>query len=289
MRLYTSLEEENEEGCVCLKLFQTGISNLAYANFCIKRASSKDNFKKWTDIKIISWEGESLEKLPVIKDYTIESGVYYKYSIDFIESNGTRVYKGQTTNIIKRDFEFSYLLGENGRQLKLKFDNKINSFSHQVSDSKNDTIGSKYPFITRNGMMDYKSFPLEGLISFHMDEQYSFISQQEILNMQEDVYRRYIDEDKNSYDIVTRENIVKIELPQQEQTTTDTNNSSNSNSGAESSETQENTENTNPSETEESTGSSEEEKTENTETSEEGKTESSENNNTPKVETISHV
>ena len=39
-----------------------------------------------------------------------------------------------------------------------------------VLETKSNTIGSKYPFVTRNGKVDYKEFSISGLISYQMDD-----------------------------------------------------------------------------------------------------------------------
>ena len=52
---------------------------------------------------------------------------------------------------ISREYNYSFLLGENGQQLKLKYNNKVSSFKHNVLAQKQDTIGGKYPKIFRNG------------------------------------------------------------------------------------------------------------------------------------------
>lgn len=72
-------------------------------------------------------------------------------------------------------YEDAFLVGNN-KQLKIKYNPKINNLKRQLQESKVDTIGSKYPFIVRNGAVDYFSFPLGGLISYHMDDQKSFSS-----------------------------------------------------------------------------------------------------------------
>ena len=41
-------------------------------------------------------------------------------------------------------------------------------------ESKVDTIGSKHPFIFRNGNVGYKEFSISGLISLQMDEENLF-------------------------------------------------------------------------------------------------------------------
>jgi hypothetical protein len=45
-------------------------------------------------------------------------------------------------------------------------------------ESKVDTIGSKYPFVFRNGNVGYKEFPISGLISFLTDENKLFIPEE---------------------------------------------------------------------------------------------------------------
>ena len=70
------------------------------------------------------------------------------------------------------EWEHAFLLESTGngklsgtKQLKLKFDFQISSYKTNISESKTDTIGSKYPFIRRNGNMYYRSFPITGTIT----------------------------------------------------------------------------------------------------------------------------
>jgi hypothetical protein len=41
-------------------------------------------------------------------------------------------------------------------------------------ESKVNTLGSKYPFIFKNGYVDYKEFPISGLLSLVSDENGKF-------------------------------------------------------------------------------------------------------------------
>jgi hypothetical protein len=41
----------------------------------------------------------------------------------------------------------------------------MTSFKNNILESKVNTIGSKYPYIFRNGSVKYKEFPIAGLIS----------------------------------------------------------------------------------------------------------------------------
>lgn len=190
----TFIAQEEEEGRIGLKLYlnddtpQTDI-------FIITRADSKDNFQTWTDIKWIFCNDTIINQLPMIFDYTIESGVWYKYSVQtykYNEEAGMHIRGIMNTMALPvlREFEFAYLIGEGGRQLKLQYNNNMNSYVYNYSDSKTDTIGGKYPFITRNGNMKYRTIPINGLISFNMDEQELFTNDTE-LYIYPDIITRY--------------------------------------------------------------------------------------------------
>lgn len=175
----TNKNKEFEEGRIGLKLYLAD-SALMNENLCIRRASSKDNFAKWEDIKIINCIAKKINSLPMIYDYTAESGVWYKYGVQTISTSGYRRPLNITEIPTLREYNFSYLLGEGGRQLKLKFDNVLNSYVYNYSESKTDTIGGQFPFITRNGNMKYRTIPVNGLISFNMDEQELFTSDKDL-------------------------------------------------------------------------------------------------------------
>ena len=85
-----------------------------------------------------------------------------------------------------REFQYSFLLGENNQQLKLKFDNTMQSFKIQQLESKMETIGSKYPIVTRNAAVEYKTFPIAGLISFQMDDNKLFCTRSDVYGEQID-------------------------------------------------------------------------------------------------------
>ena len=179
----TCIEKEEEEGRIGIKFYMNG-SNPYNGNICLRRASSKDNYTEWYDIKIVPCINEVVNNLPVIFDNSIESGVWYKYAVQIIDTKGVRSLMnpddgGLITPII-RDFHYSYLIGEGGRQLCLRYNNTMGNYAYSFSDTKTDTIGGRYPYITRNGNMKYRSFPINGLISFNMDENHLFITDKEI-------------------------------------------------------------------------------------------------------------
>lgn len=171
----TSISQEEEEGRICLKLYSNSIVPYS-GNICIRRSSSKTNFTLWEDIKIIVCRDKDINSFPCFFDYTIESGVWYKYGVQPISKDGVRGLLTTMQSPVIRNFNYSFLLGENNQQLKLQFNNDMGNFKINMSEGRTDTIGSKYPFITRNGNPNYKTFPVNGLISFNMDENNLFIT-----------------------------------------------------------------------------------------------------------------
>ena len=139
-------------------------------SFLISRACSKDDYA-WMEIKRFS--AESLDpKEWNLKDCTIEQGYTYKYSLQ--QYNQYNIYSGRViSKEIYADFEHAYLF-DGQQQFKISYDPKITNFKSNLLENKIDTIGSKYPFILRNGNVNYKSFDIQGLISLRSDEEHLF-------------------------------------------------------------------------------------------------------------------
>ena len=188
----TSIHLEEEEGRIGIK-FYAAIDEGYSGNLCIRRADSRDNFKTWTDVYLYTCKQESINLIPIFYDYTVESGVWYKYGVQVISTNGDRGQIVVVSNPILRNFEYSFLLGENNQQLKLMFDNNMNNFKYQIYDSNIDPIGSKYAKITRNANTYYRTFPLNGLISFWMDENKLFCNKKIVYKYSDivDLYNNY--------------------------------------------------------------------------------------------------
>ena len=79
----TSIDLEEDEGRIGLKLYSTD-TNLYSGNICIRRSSQEDNFATWEDITIFTLKGQAINDYPIIYDYTIQSGVWYKYGVQSI-------------------------------------------------------------------------------------------------------------------------------------------------------------------------------------------------------------
>lgn len=134
--------------------------------FLISRASSKTGwvYEEFRRFNLQSILPESWSML----DCTIEHGVSYKYSLQQYNENG--VYSERIeSNVVQAKFDDAFLY-DGQKQLCIKFNPKVSTFKTDLAEQKTETIGSKHPFIMRNGNVGYKEFSIGGLISYMMDE-----------------------------------------------------------------------------------------------------------------------
>lgn len=182
-------------GCIVLHLKNESGQDSFVGNITIRRASSENNFTIWEDIHTESFEENSVLDYTWY-DYTIKSGIYYKYIAQKRSSIGNRgiaIHAQNEPFMIL--FDDMYLTGD-GKQLNIRFDPSINSFKRTVSESRTDTIGSKYPYIKKNGAIEYKQFPIGGTITHLMDPSHLIASKEEIFK---DSLNNYNEFNKNKY------------------------------------------------------------------------------------------
>ena len=162
--------KDKRNGRIGLHILGT-TSQIFVGSITIRRSSSKTNFSVWEDVHTeILDTGTSLDY--TWYDGTIQSGVWYKYCAQKRNSRGHRGVIIELKDPIMMDFEDIYISAE-GLQLNVNLNPEISQYSHNVIESRNDTIGSKYPFIKRNGNVDYRVFSLSGIVSaFMSNEQY---------------------------------------------------------------------------------------------------------------------
>ena len=164
----------------------------------IRRTSSESNFAEWEDVhNVLLTEAKELDY--TWYDYTIKSGVWYKYCVQKRNRRNDRGVIVATKEPVMAYFEDVFLT-HGGRQLKLKFDATVSSFKYNVLESKIDTLGSQYPFIRRNGHAKYRTFPITGLITSFCDEAGLFTTKQDIYGNTLSLYEKYNDDnDINEY------------------------------------------------------------------------------------------
>ena len=188
-----------ENACINLNLIgekrENGSDYAISGKFLLSRASSLDNYATWLPISQFTMTGE-LPQAFLFRDYTISQGATYIYSLQ--QHNDYGIYSNRLlTKYITAQFEDAYLF-DGERQLRIRFNPKVSSFKTVVQESKKTTLGAKHPFIFRSGAVEYKEFPVTGLISYMMDNDEFFLSKSKDL---------YINNWENTTDI-TDENIL---------------------------------------------------------------------------------
>ena len=157
-------------------------------SFLISRSDDKSNFTIWDEITRFNLVGQAPSSW-TWKDFTVEHGVKYRYALQQYNENNLysekilSVYLDDFDNEIKEPLEVYFedaFLYDGEIQLKVKYNPRVSSFKTDLMEAKIDTIGSKYPFIFRNGAVEYKEFPISGLISYLSDEENLFATDEEL-------------------------------------------------------------------------------------------------------------
>lgn len=176
--LEVSLNEDN--GYIDVNLVgikdDNGLETLTTGAFLLSRASEDSNYSAWGELSRFKLIAQTPSRL-LWRDFTVEQGKNYKYSLQ--QYNENNLYSDRLlSDIIYSNFEDAFLY-DGEKQLRIKYNPKVSSFKVDVLEAKADTIGSQYPFITRNGRAYYKEFPISGLISYYMDSDGLFLPAQE--------------------------------------------------------------------------------------------------------------
>ena len=200
---------DNFNGCAIITL-KNEITTALGTNIVIRRASSNDNFHYWEDMYTTLIPANTMINF-TWKDYTIESGVWYKYSAVKRNKQNFRSTSVEINDPILANFEDIFLTtGQN--QLKIKFDPQITNYSRVVSESLTETIGSKYPFIRRNGNVGYRTFSIAGTISYFsdIDQNLMHASRQETYGESATLYNQYNkDNNINLYNDIIQEKVFR--------------------------------------------------------------------------------
>ena len=179
-----------DEGYVDLTLKgvinEFGLEEPETGTYVICRTSQEED-NVWNEIVRFKLEAEVPSRF-LWRDFTVQQGINYTYSIQQYNNLGlysdrilNKVYDEDgnlKTGPIFADFEDMFLF-DGTRQLKVKYNPSVSGINKNIQESKMETIGSKYPFIFRNGSIDYKEFPISGLISYLMDEANLFLNEEE--------------------------------------------------------------------------------------------------------------
>ena len=167
-----------DNGCVELYIAPTKSKNSVISgSFALVRTSNKSNFNTWNEVYKFSYLNTTISQdrpTKIWEDCTVEQGEEYLYAIQAFNSRNLYSNRLLVKNgAIKVDFIDAFLY-DGKRQLKIQFNPKIASLKETVLETKMDTIGSQYPFILRNGYVNYKELSISGLISLLSDDSGKF-------------------------------------------------------------------------------------------------------------------
>ena len=170
-----------DNGYISINLIGEKIDNMEIpvtGAFLLTRACEDTNYQVWDEVSRFKLAGQ-IPSRHLWKDFTVEQGKHYQYSLQQYNDDG--LYSNRMlSEIIYSDFEDAFLF-DGKRQLKIKYNPKVSSLKKDLLETRTDTIGGKHPFIFRNGRVYYTEFPISGLISYQMDEENLFLSEEDYL------------------------------------------------------------------------------------------------------------
>ena len=147
-------------------------------SFILVRKEVNNEKSIWNQLLSFTLINEEITRQLYI-DYTVESGKIYQYAIQQYNSKNLYSVRTIASDLIKVDYEYCYLT-DCKRQLKIKYNPKIAKIKADILEQKVNTIGNQYPFIFRNGIVNYKEFTISGLLSHLADENECFITKEEL-------------------------------------------------------------------------------------------------------------
>lgn len=164
-------QQEYENGYVKISISS---STPVAGQYVLERTS---NGYEWNLLAHFSMSDQSNLEDFVWLDKSVEQGVKYTYAIRAIyeDIRSERI----LSNPIVAEFEHMFL-GDGEKQLKIEYNPKVSSFKNTILEQKTDTIGGQYPFFFRNNQVKYKEIPISGLISYQIDSNNFFITDQEL-------------------------------------------------------------------------------------------------------------
>lgn len=177
--LKLSAAADNDNGCINLTITALDPNKVLNGEYIISRFNGKNEWQDFFQFKMISNINPIIKK----KDWWVEQGIEYQYSLQKVNQHNIRTQRFLSEKVVC-NFEDMFL-SDNERVLKIQFSPEVSSFKAHIIESKVDTIGSKYPFIFRNGNVNYKEFPIGGKISYLMDKDFLFMNNKD-LNLLED-------------------------------------------------------------------------------------------------------
>ncbi len=181
-----SAESDVEYGRMKVNISST---DAYFGHITIRRTSSKSDYTVWEDIH----QATIADSHPLNYtwyDYTVESGVWYKYCAQRRNIRGDRGPIITIRRPIMIELNDIFLTRKD-IQFRVRYNPDISSFKYTYSEAKTDTLGSQFPYFRRNGNIKYREFPIGGLITAFCDDQGVFLNKDNIYKIAKDDYDTY--------------------------------------------------------------------------------------------------
>lgn len=163
-------EMNNEDGVVTLHI--NASADLQGGIFYVKRLSSLDKFKS-AELFYSQYYHTTVNNL-ILLDNTVQSLVWYRYSIQY-ESEGGVMSPVVYSEAIMPDFhDATFSRGD--KQYTVRYNYNISSLKPVVNRAKINTLGGKYPRFAENAVLNYKQFSISGTLSAEADAHQLFLS-----------------------------------------------------------------------------------------------------------------
>lgn len=122
----------------------------------LKLKKRKKDDLTWQDIKIFKYNPEV--KRYNFEDRLVESIEKYEYSIQPITSD---ILGSESIEEIYTEFKGIWIIGDKNAQ-QLIYNTEISEIKSNISQNIVTTLGSRYPFLIKNGSINYREFTVQG-------------------------------------------------------------------------------------------------------------------------------
>ena len=170
-------ENDAEMGSIKVSIAATEFQNFT-GSVIIRRTSSKSNFNIWEDVYERVYNVEDNINF-VWYDITVQSGVWYKYAAQKKLGAGSRGAVTEMEEPVLAYFEDMFLIANN-QQVRIRYNQQVSSMRQNIAEARTETLGAQYPYIRRNGYINYRSLSISGLITFFNDYNDTFTSKDEL-------------------------------------------------------------------------------------------------------------
>lgn len=202
-------ETDKKRGWAKLSISNVGLTD---TDVIIVRSDSYSNFTMWDELFFVTVPANSSI---LLSDITTEYGIWYKYDLQAIykDVRGELSIEPSELQPIIMDCDNIFIANSDG-QLSLTYNGTVTQFKKNVQESSTETLGSQYPYVRRNAMVNYRSFSFNATISYN-DNNETFLMAVDNSNGPNGEYNDHLAEVNINRGFKTREELFPYEAVRQ--------------------------------------------------------------------------